>query len=88
MLTYAGERIDRSHFALAQRVYNFQGGSGTELPLACPAGQRGGYLILGEDDWGADESLHMCGFGDRSSQSAVCKKLPAKPAFGNPSGWY
>lgn len=47
-------------------------------PLAepCPDGQKHGYMYLGPHDWGMDESLHLCGHGDRSRQPHVCRKLP------------
>eukprot|EP00286_Rhodomonas_abbreviata_P025551 CAMPEP_0181300836 /NCGR_PEP_ID=MMETSP1101-20121128/7101_1 /TAXON_ID=46948 /ORGANISM="Rhodomonas abbreviata, Strain Caron Lab Isolate" /LENGTH=1721 /DNA_ID=CAMNT_0023406097 /DNA_START=152 /DNA_END=5313 /DNA_ORIENTATION=+ len=58
------------------------------LPAACEAGTRGGYVYLGANDWGADESLHLCGYGDRTRQHGVCNKLPADPLSNSPSGWY
>ncbi|KAJ1469902.1 hypothetical protein T484DRAFT_1850010 [Baffinella frigidus] len=51
------------------------------VPAACPNGRRNKYLFLGEDDWGFDQSLHLCGYGtDRSAQHPACRRLPA--------GWF
>ena len=83
-----GERLDAGHMKELQQLSTLYGDGSNVAPPLCAAGSKNGYLALGEDDWGLDETLHMCGYGDRTSQPAVCKKLPAKPAFGNPSGWF
>jgi len=83
-----GERVDAGLLKRVQQLSVDNGGSRDIVPPLCPAGQRNGYLVLGEDDWGLDVSLHECGLGDRSLQHKVCKQLPSTPAFGNPTGWF